>query len=83
MWEDSPYKTIYYGFTGVKNIISIDKQLINTRMSQTVLMSSRVHCKTNIIPILLYYNAPNDKRVKEKFLIPIYYIVFFVYEMKY
>jgi len=64
----TPHLRLYYGFTGVKNIISIDKQLINIRMSQTVLMSSRVHYKTNIIPIALYYIGLNDKKVKEKFL---------------
>lgn len=48
-------------------------------MPQTVLISLSVHYKTNTIPIPLYSIVLNDKKVKEKFLILICYIVFFVY----
>jgi len=49
------------------------------QMVLNVLMSSRVHYKTNIIPIPLNYIVFNDKKVKEKFLILICYTFFFVY----
>lgn len=58
-------KTIHIGldgFIGVKNI-SIDKQLLNIRMFQTVQTSSREHNRTNIIPIT-FYIACNDKEKK-------------------